>query len=69
LIASSERSSNRLVDIEALTEDELNVLMDYYINLSQKAEMEKDLFSSHSLDEAEDNHQQKKERRKKKKSV
>lgn len=69
LIASSERSSNRLVDIEALTEDELNILKEYYIQLSQKAEKEKDIFSSHSLDEAEDNHQEKKARRKKIKSV
>jgi low affinity Fe/Cu permease len=65
LIASNERASNRLVDIEDLTEDEIMVLKKYYIRLSEKARKEKDIFSSHSLDEAEDNHLQKTKARKK----
>ena len=65
LIASSERASNRLVDIEDLTEEEIMVLKKYYIRLSEKARKEKDIFSSHSLDEAEDNHLQKTKARKK----
>ncbi len=56
LIASNEKASNRLVDIEDLTEEELEVLKIFYVNLSGKAEKEMDLYSSHSLDEAEDNH-------------
>jgi len=56
LIASNEKASNRLVDIEDLTEDEILVLKEFYIRLSQKAEKELDLHSSHSLDEADDNH-------------
>lgn len=59
LIASSENASNRLVDIEDLTEEELQVLKKFYIELSEKAENEKDLFSSHSLDEVELNQQRK----------
>ena len=56
LIAASENASNRLVDIEDLTEDEIQVLKNFYIELADKAEKELDLHSSHSLDEAEDNH-------------
>ena len=56
LIASDERASNRLVDIEDLTEEELMILKKFYINLSEKAEKDKDLHSSHSLDETGDTH-------------
>lgn len=65
LIASHELASNRLVDIEDLTEEELILLKQYYIKLSEKAEKERDLYSSHSMDEAEINHQTKQGRRKK----
>ncbi|MDF2191678.1 low affinity iron permease family protein [Paraflavitalea sp. CAU 1676] len=59
LIACHEKASNRLVDIEDLTEEELNVIKKYYTKLSRLAEKEKDLHSSHSLDEADENHEQK----------
>jgi low affinity Fe/Cu permease len=60
LIASSEKASNRLVDIEDLTEDELKVLKKFYVKLSDLAEKENDLHLSHSLDEAESIHEEKK---------
>ena len=59
LIACHEKASNRLVDIEDLTEEELSVIKQYYTKLSELAERERDLHSSHSLDEAGENHQQK----------
>ena len=59
LIATNSRASNRLVDVEDLTEEELQLLKNFYVRLSDKAEKEKDIFSSHSLDEAEDNHEEK----------
>lgn len=62
LIASNEKASNRLIDIEDLTEKELQVLKAFYVKLSQKAEKEKDIFSSHSIDEAEINHKEKQKR-------
>lgn len=65
LIASNEKASNRLVDIEDLTEEEIHVLKTFYIELADKAEKEMDLHSSHSLDEAEDNHNMKISRAKK----
>jgi low affinity Fe/Cu permease len=65
LIASNEKASNRLIDIEDLTDEEIQVLKKFYIKLADKAEKEMDLHSSHSLDEAEDNHQLKLRRRRK----
>jgi low affinity Fe/Cu permease len=62
LIASNEKASNRLIDIEDLTDKELAVLKTFYVKLSQKAEKEKDIFSSHSIDEAEINHKEKQKR-------
>ena len=59
LIASDKNASNRLVDIEDLTEKELLTLKKFYIALSESAEKDSDLFSSHSLDEAKQNHQSK----------
>jgi low affinity Fe/Cu permease len=55
LIASNEKASNRLIDIEDLTEDELLMLKKFYIKLADLAEKETDIFRSHSLDEADRN--------------
>ena len=61
LIACNERASNRLVDIEDLTEEELDRIKKFYIKLSDLAEKENDMSSSHSLNEAENLHLLKKE--------
>ena len=53
LIASNEKASNRLVDIEDLTEEELLVLKKFYVTLANLAGKEADIHTSHSLDEAE----------------
>ena len=63
LIACNEKASNRLVDIEDLTEDELLALKKFYIKLSDLAEKEGDIFKSHSLDEADDVHSSKKNKK------
>jgi low affinity Fe/Cu permease len=60
LIACQPSASNRLIDIEDLTEDELIVLKKFYIKLAVLAEKENDLYSSHSLDEATVAHSRKK---------
>ena len=52
LIAANRNASNRLVDIEDLTEEELAALKKFYIKLSHLAEHETNLFTSHSIDEA-----------------
>jgi low affinity Fe/Cu permease len=59
LIACNERASNRLVDIEDLTEEELIVLKKFYVKLSDLAEKEQELYSSHSIDEADEFHRTK----------
>ena len=65
LIACDERASNRLIDVEDLTQEELEILKKFYIRLSELAEKENDLFSSHSVDEAAGRHKPKFELRKK----
>lgn len=60
LIACNAKASNRLIDIEDLTEEELLLLKKFYVKLSDLAEKEDDLYSSHSLDEAHDYHEEKK---------
>lgn len=52
LIAASRHASNRMVDIEDLTELELDVLHKYYAKLSEKAEADDDIHKSHSIDRA-----------------
>jgi low affinity Fe/Cu permease len=59
LIACNEKASNRLIDIEDLTDDELQVLKKFYIKLGELACKENNLHASHSLDEAEDLHEKK----------
>lgn len=59
LIASHENASNRLVDIEDLTEEELAVIKKFYIRISKLAEKEAGLHTTHSIDEADENQQRK----------
>lgn len=59
LIASDEKASNRLIVVEDLTQEELEVLKKFYVQLSELAEKENDLFSSHSVDEATGQHRHK----------
>jgi low affinity Fe/Cu permease len=56
LIAANKLASNRLINIEDLTEDELIVLKKFYVHLSDLAEKDRELFTTHSLDEAKQNH-------------
>ena len=55
LIAANTRASNRMVDIEDLTEEELDQLHKFYVKLSDLAEKEDDIHCSHSIDAAEVN--------------
>jgi low affinity Fe/Cu permease len=66
LIASHEKASNRLIDVEDLTEEELQQLKKFYVKLSRLAEKEADLHTSHSLEEAMTIHEQKKSSKAKK---
>lgn len=54
LIAAHERASNRMVDIEDLTEAELDQLHHFYVTLSALAKKETDIHFSHSIDAAQE---------------
>ena len=56
LIAATGTASNRLINIEDLTEEDLEVLKDFYIKLSSLAKKEIDLHATHSIDEANNKH-------------
>ena len=60
LIASSDLSSNRLVDVEDLSEDEMKTIRKYYERLSDLTAKDNDMNVSHSLEAAEARNDQKK---------
>jgi|SRR5436190_2249827 len=59
LIASVPGPSNRLVDVEHLSEEDLKTLGRYYTQLAKLAAKEADLSVSHSIEEARGLHHQK----------
>jgi len=59
LIAAHDRASNRMVDIEDLTERELDELHEFYVMLSNLSKKETDIHCSHSIDVATQNNQEK----------
>ncbi|CAM3417165.1 low affinity iron permease family protein [Elizabethkingia occulta] len=56
LIAASKDASNRMVDIEDLTEKELDQLHQYFVTLAQMTKNEINIHQSHSIDAANKNH-------------
>lgn len=67
LLASHEGTSNRMVNIEDLTEAELDHLYKFYIRLSELAQKDSDLTATHSIDAAQENQERKSQRNKKRK--
>jgi low affinity Fe/Cu permease len=61
LVASHEFASNRLVNVENMTEEEMKVIKKYYAYLSEVTKKEESLQQSHSIDEAKAAHDLKKE--------
>ena len=59
LVAAIEGASNRLIDVEALSEEDLKVLHDHYHELAQLARRDRDTRQSHSIDEARERHESK----------
>ena len=59
IVASMRGASNRLVNIEDLSEHELDTLRTHYQKLAALSKSQHDLFSSHSVDEAERRHKSK----------
>jgi low affinity Fe/Cu permease len=52
LIAAMEGASNRLIDLEDLSEGELDVIHEHYRKLVEMAKQDTSLTKSHSIDEA-----------------
>lgn len=63
LVATHAHSSNRLIDIESMTEEEMRVVQKYYQELNKLARKEESLQTSHSIEEARDHHEFKKNRK------
>jgi low affinity Fe/Cu permease len=62
IVAALEGASNRLVDVEDLSEKELQTIHAFYAHLSERARRDTDITASHSIDEAEALHRHKHQR-------
>jgi low affinity Fe/Cu permease len=56
LIAASS-ASNRLIDVEDITEEELETLKKFYVKLAELSKNEADIHLTHSIDEAKELHE------------
>jgi low affinity Fe/Cu permease len=56
LVAAMQGASNRLIDVETLSEKDLNTLHTHYQRLVEMARDDEDVAASHSVDEAEQRH-------------
>src|SRR5687768_4196271 len=56
LVAATERASNRLIDVESLSEKELKTLHSHLQRLVEMARDDVDVAASHSIEEAEHRH-------------
>jgi low affinity Fe/Cu permease len=61
LVAAHGSASNRLVNVEGMTEEELKVIQKYYTQLSEFAKKQDTLTESHSIDELHKEHEIRKE--------
>ncbi len=65
LVAALEGASNRLIDVEALSEKDLRTLHEHFSMLARLAGEEADIAQSHSVEEADRRHDAKTKRRSK----
>lgn len=56
IVAAVQGASNRLIDVEDMSESELKVLHKFYRQLAEMAKKDEDLGRSHSVDEAQQRH-------------
>ncbi len=61
LVASHEFASNRMVNVEDMSEEELKIIQKYYSKISEFTKNEESLLQSHSIDEASEKYNLKKE--------
>ena len=60
LVAAMKGASNRLINVEELTEEEIQTLHKHYLKLVELSKSDGELTSSHSIEEAEERHDWKK---------
>jgi low affinity Fe/Cu permease len=60
LVAAMKGASNRLINVEGLTEDEIKTLHEHYGKLVELAKIDQQLTQSHSVEEATGRHDWKK---------
>ncbi|WP_044514055.1 low affinity iron permease family protein [Hymenobacter sp. DG25B] len=56
LLAATKGASNRLINAQDFTEEEILMLHQYFCLLADKAKADRDLGRTHSVEEAEENH-------------
>ncbi len=54
LVAAQKGASNRLINVESLTEEDLHTLHTYHENLSELAKQSGNIQETHSIEEAQD---------------
>ncbi|OWP62358.1 hypothetical protein CDA63_14845 [Hymenobacter amundsenii] len=59
LLAAQQGASNRLINAQDFTEEEIDMLHNYFCLLAAKAKQDHNLGRTHSVEEAEENHQRK----------
>ena len=59
IVAAIDGASNRLINVEDLTEGELQILSEHYHRLAEMAKNERQIGVSHSVEEARARHQRK----------
>jgi len=63
LVAAIQHASNRLISVEDLSDEDLDVLHKHYRKLAEMAKQEAEVTESHSLTEASNRHDIKKRHR------
>ena len=61
LVAAMQGASNRLINVENMSEEEIAILHQHYGKLLELARADQSLTQSHSIEEAEERHQKKAE--------
>jgi low affinity Fe/Cu permease len=59
IVAAIRGASNRLIDVESLSESEIEVLRKHYGEIARLAEKDKSVLESHSIEEARERHEAK----------
>ena len=57
LVAAMKGASNRIVNVEELTEDEIKTIHEHFCKLVELAKIDQSLTQSHSVEEATERHQ------------